>query len=75
MVKSGATTGRVAMVETDEIFTIWSPLAVFRTKNNVLLPKFLFYYLQSSSFQKSIELACIYFILQNISLGGMGNLQ
>lgn len=75
MVKSGATTGRVAMVETDEIFTIWSPLAVFRTKNNVLLPKFLFYYLQSSSFQKSIELAWSYGTQQNIGMGVLGNLQ
>ena len=75
MVKSEATTGRVAMVETDEIFTIWSPLAVFRTKNNVLLPKFLFYYLQSSSFQKSIELAWSYGTQQNIGMGVLGNLQ
>ena len=30
MIKSGASTGRTAIVETDEVFTIWSPLAVFR---------------------------------------------
>ena len=31
IVKSGATTGRVAMVETDLDFNIWSPLAAFTT--------------------------------------------
>lgn len=30
MIKSGATTGKVAIVNTDVKFTIWSPLAVFR---------------------------------------------
>ena len=30
MIKSGATTGNLAIVETDEEFSIWSPLAVIR---------------------------------------------
>lgn len=30
MIKSGATTGKVALVNTNRVFTIWSPLAVFR---------------------------------------------
>ena len=33
MIKSGATTGKVAIVETDVKFTIWSPLAVFIVKS------------------------------------------
>ena len=39
MIKSGATTGRVAIVDTDEIFTIWSPLAVFRCNKELVLPR------------------------------------
>ena len=45
MVKSGATTGNVAMVETDEPFSIWSPLAVFRANESKVIPLFLHYYL------------------------------
>ena len=41
MVKSGATTGRVAIVDTDDVFTIWSPLAVFRADEKID-GKFLF---------------------------------
>lgn len=46
MIKSGATTGRVAIVDTDVKFTIWSPLAVFRCNKERMLPHFLFYQLQ-----------------------------
>ena len=35
MIKSGATTGKVAIVDTERIFTIWSPLAVFRANTFV----------------------------------------
>lgn len=48
MIKSGATTGRVAIVDTDIKFTIWSPLAVFRCNKERMLPRFLFYQLQSN---------------------------
>ena len=75
MVKSGATTGRVAMVETNKIFTIWSPLAVFRTKQGALIPRFLYMYLQSESFQKGIELSWTFGTQQNIGMGVLGNLQ
>ena len=37
MVKSGATTGRVAMVKTNDRFTIWSPLAGSRPKTQALV--------------------------------------
>lgn len=56
MIKSGATTGRVSIVDTDRVFTIWSPLAVMRCNQSVMLPRFLFYYLQSFSFQRQVEL-------------------
>lgn len=74
MVKSGATTGSIAMVLTNDIFTIWSPLAVFRCNKNKLLPYFLFYFLQSNSFQKGIELHWSYGTQQNIGMGILGNL-
>ena len=68
MIKSGATTGRVSMVETDERFTIWSPLAVFRTNSNKMLHRYLFYFLQSDAYQKQVELGWTYGTQQNIGM-------
>lgn len=68
MIKSGATTGRVSMVETDERFTIWSPLAVFRTDPNRMYPRYLFYFLQSDAYQKQVELGWTYGTQQNIGM-------
>lgn len=68
MIKSGATTGRVAIVDTDKVFTIWSPLAVFRANRERILPMFLFYALQSDSYQKQVELGWTYGTQQNIGM-------
>lgn len=68
MIKSGATTGRIAMVDTDVKFTIWSPLAVFRCNKERMLPRFLFYQLQSNGYQKQIELNWSYGTQQNIGM-------
>ena len=68
MIKSGATTGRVAIVDTDERFTIWSPLAVFRVKPEKALPKYFFYMLQSPVYQKQVELGWSYGTQQNIGM-------
>lgn len=68
MIKSGATTGRVAIVDTDKVFTIWSPLAVFRVNRERILPMFLFYALQSDSYQKQVELGWTYGTQQNIGM-------
>ncbi len=68
MIKSGATTGRVAIVETNELFTIWSPLAVFRSNPQKVHPKFLFYALQSETFFKQVELGWTFGTQQNIGM-------
>ena len=54
LVKSGATVGKVAIVETDERFNIWSPLAAMRANKEVLLPKYLYFYLQLKDVQDEI---------------------
>ena len=56
------------MVETDERFTIWSPLVVFRTNSNKMLPRYLFYFLQSDAYQKQVELGWTYGTQQNIGM-------
>ena len=74
MIKSGATTGNVAIVETEEDFSIWSPLALIRVNKNILNYKYLFYYLQSYIFQKQVELFWSYGTQQNIGMEVLGNL-
>lgn len=68
MIKSGATTGRVSIVDTNERFTIWSPLAVFRANSNKLFPKYLFYSLQADYFQKQVEFGWTFGTQQNIGM-------
>lgn len=67
LIKSGATTGKVAIVDTDRIFTIWSPLAVYRA-NEKILPLFLFYSIQADYYQKEICLNWNYGTQQNIGM-------
>ena len=55
LVKSGSTVGKVAIVETDERFNIWSPLAAMRVNKEVLLPKYLYYFLQLDDIQDEIS--------------------
>ena len=67
MIKSGATTGNVAIVETDEIFTIWSPLAVFRANSRVMA-KYLYYLLQTTFYLEQVRLNWSYGTQQNIGM-------
>lgn len=73
MVKSGATTGITAIVETDKRFNIWSPLAVMRCKNTYN-PYFLLNYLRSETFQKSVQLSWTFGTQQNIGMNILENL-
>ena len=68
MIKSGATTGKISIVDTDRIFNIWSPLAVFRCNANIMKPLFLFYALQSEYYQKQVENKWTYGTQQNIGM-------
>ena len=68
MIKSGATTGRVSMVDTDRKFTIWSPLAVFRVNSSRLIPRYLYYFLQSKPYQQQVQLGWTFGTQQNIGM-------
>ena len=68
MIKSGATTGKVALVDTEQIFTIWSPLAVFRCNDKVMYFKYMFYLLQSDLYQTQVQLGWSYGTQQNIGM-------
>jgi type I restriction enzyme S subunit len=73
MVKLGATTGVVAMVETDKEFNVWVPLATIRI-HNYLSSKFVFYLLQSSSVRDAIQLSWTFGTQQTLGLGTLSNL-
>ena len=75
MVKSGATTGAVARVETHEEFNIWSPLAVLRPHAEKSITDFLFYVLKSKPFFYSVELSWSYGTQQNIGMGVISNIR
>jgi type I restriction enzyme S subunit len=74
MVKSGATTGNVAMVRTDIEFSIWSPLAVFRANQKKVIPNYLLNYLESPTFRLGVELSWSFGTQQNIGMGILSNL-
>lgn len=54
VIKLGASTGQVAMVETTKRFNIWVPLAAVRC-NSEAVPKFVYYSFQSDYFIKQME--------------------
>ena len=74
IVKSGSTTGKSAIVETDEIFNIWSPLCILRSNKDLILPKFLFYCVQSRFFLNQVETSWSYGTQPNIGMGVIENL-
>ncbi|MDD4110378.1 MAG: restriction endonuclease subunit S [Clostridia bacterium] len=51
-----ASVGKVALVDVDFEFSIWSPLALIRTNNKRLLPEFLELYLKSDILQDQISI-------------------
>ena len=75
IVKSGATTGNVAMVEVDDHFNIWSPLAVVRPNPKYIHGRYLFHFLCSENFKISIELGWSFGTQQNIGMNVIENIQ
>lgn len=73
MVKSGATTGVSAIVETDNVFNIWSPLAVIRCGID-FEPYFVLNFMRSEPFQEAIKLNWSFGTQQNIGMGVIENL-
>ena len=66
--QSRATTRKVPIVHVDTKFTIWSPLAAFRVNPKKVLPRYLFYFLQSPAYQKQVELGWSFGTQQNIGM-------
>jgi Restriction endonuclease S subunits len=73
MIKSGATTGVAAIVETDIDFNIWSPLAVIRCGKQSI-PRFVLNFMRSRSFQEAVALNWSFGTQQNIGMGVVGDI-
>lgn len=69
IVKSGATTGNVGIVTTDEVFDIWSPLALIRTKSELAIQKYIYYFMLSEVFKKQVQYNWSFGTQQNIGMG------
>jgi len=67
VVKLGASTGKVAIVDTDKRFNIWVPLAAVRC-NKDAVPKFVYYAFQSDYFLKQMELSWTYGTQQTLGV-------
>ncbi len=68
LIKSGATTGNIAIVNTEAEFNIWSPLAAIRCDIKKMKPAFIYYFLVSKNFQSAIRLNWSFGTQQNIGM-------
>lgn len=75
LVKSGSTTGKSTIVETDLEFNIWSPLCIIRSNETKILSKFTFQIFQSGYFKLLIENNWSYGTQPNIGMGVIENLR
>lgn len=74
IVKSGSTTGKTVMVDFDEEFSIWSPLALVRC-NALAMPRYVFLYCTSVMFQKQVRDNWSFGTQPNIGMGILKNLR
>lgn len=74
MIKSGNTTGNIAIVETTEEFNIWSPLALIRANRQKVLPRFVYYAMRADYFRTSVELSWSQGTQPNIGMAVIENL-
>ena len=67
MVKSGSTTGKVAFVDNDDDFNIWSPLAAMRC-SNYITARYLYFILQSNNVQEQVRMKMSHGSQPNLSM-------
>ena len=62
-----ATIGKTAIVR-DEIFMVWSPIAIIKTNNEIVHNKYIYYVLSSSEFIKHVSLLGSYNTQINVGM-------
>ena len=75
LVTKAASVGRIALVETDEPFSVWSPLAILHPDPSVILPAFLREVLLGSEAQSSMRLAATSNTQENLSMRDLAALR
>lgn len=70
-----ASVGKVALVEGDEPFNVWSPLAVIRPNVTRIDSRFLYYCLVSQFIQDQLQLAATTNTQKNIAMGDIAALR
>lgn len=73
IVKSGSTTGKIGIVDFDDEFSIWSPLALVRVKNTIS-PRLVYHALSSKYFQQQVKDRWSFGTQPNIGMGILQNL-
>lgn len=73
-VKSGSTTGKTVIVDTEAEFSVWSPLALIRPKPDFFDPQFLLLALQSPYFQRQVQMGWSYGTQPNIGMADLEKL-
>lgn len=74
MVKLGATTGTSAIVETEQEFSIWVPLAAIRLRPE-FQPRFILHVLRSDNLRNAYQLSWTYGTQQTLGLQTISNLR
>lgn len=74
VIKLGASTGQVAIVETTDRFNIWVPLAAVRCNENAD-PYFVYYAFQSDYFLKQMEMSWTYGTQQTLGVKSIERLR
>lgn len=74
IVKSGSTTGKVAIVDFNDKFNVWSPLAAIRSDPTKAVPKFVFYAMCSEYFQSLVRVFWSFGTQPNIGMEVIENL-
>ena len=73
-VKSGSTTGKTVIVDIDDEFSVWSPLALIRPKTDFFEPYFLLASIQSPYFQRQVQTGWSYGTQPNIGMSDLEKL-
>ena len=68
LIGKAASTGKIAIVDKDVYFQVWSPLAIVKTHNKILDSNFLRYYLLSPAGQENIDNFCTMNTQKNIAM-------
>ncbi|WP_051929352.1 restriction endonuclease subunit S [Flavobacterium sp. 83] len=74
IVKSGSTTGKIGYVSVKCDFNIWSPLALVRTKKELISGEYAFRSLQAEYFQSQVKTSWSFGTQPNIGMGVLENL-